>query len=418
MVGEWQAGRVGYRPGDAAYRRVVVALFAAGVTTFALLYSPQAVLPELAEDFGVSESATTLSISVTTFAMAVALLVVGPVTERIGRTPIIRVSVLVTSVIGIAHALAPNWPTLLVLRGLQGISLAGMAVVAMAYLREEVAPEAHAGATGLYVGGTAIGGMLGRLIVGGVADVAGWRWALAAMGGIGLVCAIVVLVTLPPSRGFQPIESSRAATQAMVRRLLTDPALLALYGVAAVAMGAFIAVLNAVGFRLREAPYFLSVAAASLVYLSYAPGSISSAYAGRVADRVGRRPVLPVAFGALLLGLAITAASPLWVFMVGMVVLSVAFFAVHSIASGWVVARAQVGGGGIGQASAFYLVAYYTGSSVFGGLAGPAWEGGGWPAVLVLTGSLALVGLGLAWVLTRIPALPDQPTEDPGVTAY
>ena len=101
-----------------------------------------------------------------------------------------------------------------------------------------------------------------------------------------------------------------------------------------------------------------------------------------------------------------------------MVVLSVAFFAVHSIASGWVVARAQVGGGGIGQASAFYLVAYYTGSSVFGGLAGPAWEGGGWPAVLVLTGSLALVGLGLAWVLTRIPALPDQPTEDPGVTAY
>lgn len=257
-----------------------------------------------------------------------------------------------------------------------------------------MAPEAHARATGLYVGGTAIGGMLGRLVVGGVADLAGWRWALAAMGGLGLVCAIVVVLTLPPSRGFQPIESSRAATQAMVRRLLTDPALLALYGVAAVAMGAFIAVLNAVGFRLREAPYYLSVAAASLVYLSYAPGSISSAYAGRVTDRVGRRPVLPVAFGALLIGLAITAASPLWVFMVGMVVLSVAFFAVHSIASGWVVARSRVGGGGIGQASAFYLVAYYTGSSVFGGLAGPAWEGGGWPAVLVLTGSLALVGSG------------------------
>jgi YNFM family putative membrane transporter len=103
-------------------------------------------------------SATTLSISVTTLAMAVALLVVGPVTERVGRTPIIRASVVVTSLVGIAHSLAPNWPTLLVLRGLQGISLAGMAAVAMAYLREEVAPEAHARATGLYVGGTAIGG--------------------------------------------------------------------------------------------------------------------------------------------------------------------------------------------------------------------------------------------------------------------
>ena len=416
--GAWQAGTVGYRPGDAAYRRVTVALFAAGVTTFALLYSPQAVLPELAADFGMAASAVPLSISVTTLAMAVALLVVGPVTERIGRTPIIRVSVVVTSLVGIAHALAPNWPTLLVLRGLQGISLAGMAAVAMAYLREEVAPEAHAGATGLYVGGTAIGGMLGRLIVGGVADVAGWRWALAAMGGVGLVCAIVVVVMLPPSRGFQRAQLSPVESRAMLRRLVTDPGLIALYGVAAVAMGSFIAVLNTVGFRLRDAPYGFSVAAASLVYLSYAPGSLTSAYAGRIADRVGRRPVLPIAFAALLVGLMVTAAQPLWLFMAGMVVFSGAFFAVHSLASGWVVARAQAGGGGIGQASAFYLVAYYAGSSVFGGLAGPAWAGGGWPAVLVLTGSLVVIGLGLAWWLTRIPALSDPPTQDPGVAAY
>ena len=409
---------MGYRPGDAAYRRVVVALFAAGVTTFALLYSPQAVLPELAADFGMPASATTLSISVTTLAMAVALLVVGPVTERVGRTPIIRASVVVTSLVGIAHSLAPNWPTLLVLRGLQGISLAGMAAVAMAYLREEVAPEAHARATGLYVGGTAIGGMLGRLVVGGVADLAGWRWALAAMGGIGLVCAIVVVLTLPPSRGFQRAELSRVQTRAMVRRLLTDRALLALYGVAAVAMGSFIAVFNTVGFRLRDAPYYLSVAAASLVYLSYAPGSLTSAYAGRIADRVGRRPVLPIAFGAFLVGLLMTGATPLWLLMTGMVVFSGAFFAVHSLASGWVVARAQAGGGGIGQASAFYLVAYYAGSSIFGGLAGPVWAGGGWTAVLAFTGALVLIGVGLAWWLTRIPALADPPIEDPGVAAY
>jgi YNFM family putative membrane transporter len=410
---------VGYRPGDAAYRRVVVALFAAGVTTFALLYSPQAVLPELAADFGMPASATTLSISVTTLAMAVALLVVGPVTERVGRTPIIRASVVVTSLVGIAHSLAPNWPTLLVLRGLQGISLAGMAAVAMAYLREEVAPEAHARATGLYVGGTAIGGMLGRLVVGGVADLAGWRWALAAMGGDR---AGVRHRRVADAAAVAGVRARRvvagAQTRAMVRRLLTDRALLALYGVAAVAMGSFIAVFNTVGFRLRDAPYYLSVAAASLVYLSYAPGSLTSAYAGRIADRVGRRPVLPIAFGAFLVGLLMTGATPLWLLMTGMVVFSGAFFAVHSLASGWVVARAQAGGGGIGQASAFYLVAYYAGSSIFGGLAGPVWAGGGWTAVLAFTGALVLIGVGLAWWLTRIPALADPPIEDPGVAAY
>ena len=136
------------------------------------------------------------------------------------------------------------------------------------------------------------------------------------MGGVGLVCAVVVVVTLPPSRGFRRTEPSRAARRATMRRLVTDPALLALYGVAAVAMGAFIAVFNTVGVRLRGEPYALGVAAASLVYLAYAPGSLTSTYAGRLADRVGRRPVLPVAFGALAIGLAVTAASPLWIFPV------------------------------------------------------------------------------------------------------
>ena len=108
----------------------------------------------------------------------------------------------------------------------------------------------------------------------------------------------------------------------------------------------------------------------------------------------------------------------MWVFLAGLVVFSGAFFAVHGLASGWVVARAQAGGGGIGQASAFYLVAYYAGSSVFGGLAGPAWAWGGWAAVLSLTAALGFIGLALAWWLTRIPALVDPPAADPGVAAY
>jgi YNFM family putative membrane transporter len=166
----------------------------------------------------------------------------------------------------------------------------------------------------------------------------------------------------------------------MVRRLLTDVALLALYGVAAVAMVVHRGLQHG-GLPAADAPYYLSVAArrsssvlcARLDHL---------AYAGRIAMRVGRRPVLPIAFGAFLVGLLMTGATPMWLLMTGMVVFSGAFFAVHSLASGWVVARAQAGGGGIGQASAFYLVAYYAGSSIFGGLAGPVWAGGGWTAVL------------------------------------
>jgi YNFM family putative membrane transporter len=48
-----------YRPGDSGYRRITVALFAAGVATFALLYSTQALLPVLARAFSLSAAQST-----------------------------------------------------------------------------------------------------------------------------------------------------------------------------------------------------------------------------------------------------------------------------------------------------------------------------------------------------------------------
>ena len=81
------AGPAPYRPGTAGYRRVMVAVFAAGMATFVLLYDVQALLPELVEAYDVSPTRATLAMSLTTAALAVALLVAGPVSEAVGRTP-------------------------------------------------------------------------------------------------------------------------------------------------------------------------------------------------------------------------------------------------------------------------------------------------------------------------------------------
>jgi len=103
---------------------------------------------------------------------------------------------------------------------------------------------------------------------------------------------------------------------------------------------------------------------------------------------------------------------------VGITVFAAGFFAVHGVASAWVAARAHAGGGGTGQATAFYLFCYYLGSSVFGSLAGAAWSTGGWLRVVEMTGALVLVGVGLGVWLQHIPTLAEPPVEDEGVTAY
>lgn len=395
----------GHLPGTAAYRRVVVALFAAGVATFALLYSTQALLPELARSFDVSATQSTLTLSLTTGGLAVALLVVGPVSDVIGRTRLIHISLAASALVAAGCALAPTWETLLALRLLEGVTLAGLPAVATAYLREELHPSTHARAAGLYVGGTALGGMAGRLLTGPVAEDAGWRWALATTAVIGLGCAILVVVMLPPSRHFVARPTGHGSYRQMVRRALSDPALLALYGMGMCVVGAFVAVFNALGFRLAGAPFHLGVGAASMVFLVYLLGSVSSTVAGRLADRFGRRAVAPLGCLMALLGVLLTLPPWLPTVVAGVALLTAGFFVVHGVASGWVPARAHAGGVATGQAASLYLFAYYVGSSVFGGLAGPAWSWGAWPGVVALAILLICLTGALSLVLRRTPTL-------------
>ena len=400
-----RTGHNGYQPGQPGYRRISVALFAAGVATFALLYSTQALLPELARAFSVSAADSTLSLSLTTAGLGVALLFTGPVSEVLGRTRLIHASLLASAVIGLACAAAPGWDALLALRLVQGVALAGLPAVATAYLREEMHPGGYARTAGLYVGGTALGGMTGRLITGAVADVAGWRWALAAVAGLGLACALLVLVTLPASRNFVPAPARPRHLATMSRRALSDPGLLALYAIGACAMGAFVAVYNAIGFRLTSAPYHLSLGQESLVFLIYPVGTVTSTLAGRMVERYSRRAVVPAGVLITMAGVALTLLGPLPLVVLGMAVMTAGFFVVHGVASGWVPVRAAAGGVAAAQAASLYLFAYYLGSSVFGGLAGRVWVAGAWPAVAAMVLALLAVCGALTFWLRRIPAL-------------
>jgi YNFM family putative membrane transporter len=293
---------------------------------------------------------------------------------------------------------------LLVLRGLQGFALAGLPAVAVAYLREELHPGMSSRAIGLYVSGTALGGLSGRLLSGFLTELGGWRTALGGVAALAVGCAVAVRVLLPASRRFVPVVRSGS----LLRQLgaaFTDPALLALYGVAALLMGGFVAVYNAGTFRLEAAPYSLSPALAGMVFLAYLLGSASSPIAGALAERFGRRLVVPVAVGVMGAGIALTLPAPLWCVVLGLCVLTTGFFAAHGVASGWVAARAQLGGRAVGQAASLYSFWYYVGSSVGGTLAGRAWQDTGWSGVVVLAGGSTLAALLLTLVLGRMRSL-------------
>lgn len=376
-------------PGRPGYRRMSFALFAAGVATFALLYSTQALLPAVSAGFGVSASAASWTVSAATGALALFVLPMSALSERFGRRAVMTVSLAVAVVIGLLVPFAPSLEWLVALRAVQGAALAGLPASSMAYLAEEVRPKALVAAIGLFVAGNSIGGMSGRIVTGWVAQLWGWRAALAAVGVMALVCALVFRALLPRARNFRPGTLSPKVLARSVRGHLADPLLLRLYAIGALFMTVFGAVYTVIGFRLVEEPFSLPQGIVGSIFLVYLVGTVSSAAAGKLVARLGRRGALYLAVTTTAAGLLLSLAESLPAVLLGLVLITAGFFAGHAVASSSVSRTAKTGRA---QASALYQSAYYLGSSVGGTLGAVAFHSGGW-AGTVLLGLLAVLGV-------------------------
>ncbi|MDH6580119.1 MFS transporter [Kitasatospora sp. MAP5-34] len=364
-----------HRPGDRAFRRSNVALFAAGIATFVLLYSTQGLLPILSAGLDLTPGQASWTTSAATLGLALALLPASALSDRYGRTAVMTASMLTASGLALLLPLAPDLRTLVVLRGLQGAALAGLPATAMAYLAEEIHPSALASAMGLYVAGNSIGGMGGRLVSGWTAAAWGWRWGLAASALMALLATLAFRLLIPAARHFRPAPVNAGALARTVADHLRNPLLLRLYALGALFMAVFGAVYNTVGYRLISAPFNLPESVAASIFVVYLVGTASSASAGRLTARLGRRGTLYVAIAVCTAGLLLSLADSLLCALLGLVLITAGFFAGHATASSSVGRTATKGRA---QASALYLIAYYLGNSIGGTIGADAYHRIGW----------------------------------------
>lgn len=377
--------------GTSAYRRATLALFCAGFATFAMLYCVQPLLPLLASHFSVSAANSSLALSLTTLSLALCLLVSGGLAESWGRKPVMGLALTLACLLGLACVTAESWTLLLVLRTLLGLALSGLPALAMAYVGEEFDPESLPAAMGLYIGGTALGGLLGRLLSGLLSDIGGWQLALGGIAGLGLVALGSFVWLLPASRHFKAQPLSLRGLLANFAQHLNNPILRNLFLQGFLLMGGFVALFNYIGFRLAGAPFGLSSTVIGLLFVVYLAGILSAGWAGRLVPRLGARAVLQGGVGLMLLGVGLCATPWLVAIVIGLALFTLGFFAAHAVASGQVGVHAK---GAKAQASALYLCAYYLGSSVVGYAAGYVWEHAGWLPLMAVLAALFVIA---AW---------------------
>ncbi|MGZ8293617.1 MAG: MFS transporter, partial [Telluria sp.] len=278
--------------GTTRFKRINRAMLFGGFSAFGLLYCVQPLMPLMARQFALTAAQSSWVLSISTLAMAVSIVLSGALSDRIGRKTLMAYSIVGAAAFTLLCAFAQDFTQLLVLRALLGVALGGLPAVAMAYLGEEIAPQSLGVSMGLYIGGSAFGGMLTRVVASVASDYVSWRFALAGIGIGGLYAGWEFWRSLPESNNFRPGQPGLKPLFEGARKHLRDDGLPWLYALAFLLMGVFVSLYNYISYRLMGAPFGLGQSAAGAVSVLYLTGMFSSVWAGRLADRIGRRNVL------------------------------------------------------------------------------------------------------------------------------
>lgn len=189
--------------GTRPFFAILLSLFLAGFSSFSSLYCVQPMMPIFAQFFAVSPTHSSFPLSASTIALAVGLLFSGLISDRFGRKVIMVWALLLTALLLILSSLFPIWEIFIGTRVLIGFAVSGVAAVAMTYIGEEIAQQDIGLAMGLYISGTAIGGMGGRLIAGVLIDFMAWQKVILLIGILNFISAVIFYLILPQSKHFK-----------------------------------------------------------------------------------------------------------------------------------------------------------------------------------------------------------------------
>lgn len=275
------------------------------------MYLPS--FPELGRQFSASPATVQLTLSLYLVSYAVGQVVYGPLSDRFGRIPVLRATLIVYCAASAACALAPSIETLIAARAVQALGSSGAIVLARAIVRD-LYSGARAGRELSLMGAIMALAPVGAPMIGGVLQSAfGWRSHFVLQIAFGLIAVAFVWLKLPETlkaRAAGPF--SLAAVWAGYREIMRNRAVLAYVGMLSLSFAGVFAWISGASFVLQEI-YGLSALAFGLAFAAASGGYLAgNLIATNLVTRAGLDRTIGI--GTLLLaagGLSAVAAIPL-----------------------------------------------------------------------------------------------------------
>lgn len=383
--------------GTREYSRAIAALFFGSLATFGAEHCVQPIIPIFTTEFGVEPAVSSLTVAFGTAGMASAMFLIAILARRLPRKKIMAGGLILAALLAVVMSRSERFELILALRFLQGMLLAGFPAMAIAYINEEFDPKIIGAVTGIYIAGTSVGGLAGRLILSALTDHFDWRIALASLGGLYVLIGLAFSITLPKPTHVVDRKAELAHVRDFVR-LLRNARLVGVYLIAALVMGSFVCTYNFISYVLLAPPYSLTQTQVGLVFLMYLIGTASSALMGRLSDRIGSGRTLLIAIVVMLIGVGISIVETLIGKLIGLALITYGFFGAHSAAAAW---SGRLDEADKARISAMYMLFYYCGASVIGTVGGKFLVADGWSGIVLFLSIVLSSALALSVILIK-----------------
>ncbi|ANS85383.1 MFS transporter [Vibrio scophthalmi] len=393
------------------YQKVTLSLALGSFLIFCNLYLFQPMLPYMANHFAVSETQVNWIFAATTLALSISLVPWAVGSERFGRRNVMLFGLLVLPVISLAMLFTDSLIGLVLLRAVMGIALAAFASVAVAYMVEELSPKAFSQAIGTYIAANSLGGISGRILGGMLTEHLGWQSAVITMAILTIIGAFIVFGLLPHQRHFKAQKGMlRYHNRALLSHLRNRTIWLAML-IGGLNFALFVNLYSVMAFRLVAPPHQLPIGIASMIFLCYLAGTLSSKLTATWNSHYSAIHGMMLGTTISLLGMLMAYFDQLIWMVMGLLLISFGAFFTHTLAYAWVSQKAKRAKA---TATALYLVHYYIGGSLGGFYLIYSWQHGGWAAVILAGSVLYLL---IFWLCLRLQTKPKNQLAKSGIIA-
>ena len=366
-------------------------IFFLSAFTLGTLYCPQPLLPIYSDIYNVSLSQTALLTTFALIPLSFFPLVYGIISEYISPIRVLKFSLWGLAFSTFLFALGNNFTYLLFIRLLQGFFIPGILTSTVTYISQTTAPEKIPQYMSLYVIGTIVGGLGGRLLSSFLATHVHLN-AIYVFLGVSLIAMQCFTLRLP-QKSTKPTSKIYMSD---IIKILFSPIyreiLLTIFCVSFV----FACVMNYIPFRLRELGGFSWI---HIIYLGYTLGIVTSFLSQRLQKRYN---VVNIACGGLVIFLLslllLLTTTPLYIFTIIFVFCGSMFF-VHSILMGFI---NSIGEESKGLVNGAYVAFYYSGAVTGSYFPGIVYERFGWPSYIWMLCAMLFIASVIFFITLKV----------------